>query len=170
MCTLATAALAVLLSIVRRAAMADLELRAYDELLRRTTRPPPTGRVSIVAVDDKSIAEIGQWPWGRDVVARLVERLSDLGARVIALDVILSEPDRLGSSLPTGTTGELIDRTDRSRPEARRVVFCILFTQCRWRREAGFSCTTAVSPERGHLQPVGPESGRGCIRVSQREP
>jgi CHASE2 domain-containing sensor protein len=170
MCTLATAALAVLLSIVRPAAMADLELRAYDELLRRTTRPPPTGRVSIVAVDDKSIAEIGQWPWGRDVVARLVERLSDLGARVIALDVILSEPDRLGSSLPTGTTGELIDRT--TDPGRKRGELCSASSSHSAGGDArpGFSCTTAVSPERGHLQPVGPESGRGCIRVSQREP
>jgi adenylate cyclase len=56
--------------------------------------------VSIVAVDEKSIAEIGQWPWRRDVLARLVERLRDLGAGVIALDVVLSEPDRLGSPQP----------------------------------------------------------------------
>jgi adenylate cyclase len=52
--------------------------------------------VSIVAVDERSIAETGQWPWRRDVLARLVERLRGLGARVIAFDVILSEPDRLG--------------------------------------------------------------------------
>ena len=49
-----------------------------------------------MAIDETSIAEIGQWPWRRDVVARLVDRLSGLGARVIAFDIILSEPDRLG--------------------------------------------------------------------------
>src|SRR5215467_14485098 len=100
LCTLAAFALVVLLWIVRPDAIAQLDLRAYDELLRRTARPPPTGRVSIVAVDEKSIAEIGQWPWRRDVVARLVRRLHDLGARVIAFDIILSEPDRLGRPLP----------------------------------------------------------------------
>ena len=105
--TLGAAAVAVTCSIVRPDAFAQLDLRAYDELLRRTARPPPTGRVSIVAVDEKSIAEIGQWPWPRDVVARLVEQLHDLGARVIAFDIILSEPDRLGEpQTRTGNGGE----------------------------------------------------------------
>jgi HD-GYP domain-containing protein (c-di-GMP phosphodiesterase class II) len=97
-CALAAATVVVLLSIVRPGAIARLDLRAYDELLRHTARPPTTGRVSIVAVDEKSIAQIGQWPWRRDVVARLVERLFDLGARTIAFDVIMSEPDRLGTT------------------------------------------------------------------------
>jgi adenylate cyclase len=82
------------LSIAAPDLIMPLHLRAYDELLRRANPPPLTGRVSIVAVDEKSIAEIGQWPWRRDVMARLVERLQGLGAGVIAFDVILSEPDR----------------------------------------------------------------------------
>src|SRR5262249_19540477 len=86
-------------------ATAPLDLRAYDELLRHTDRPPATDRVSIVAVDDKSIDEIGQWPWGRDVLAQLLERLRGLGARVIALDIILSEPDRLGAPPPSTSRG-----------------------------------------------------------------
>src|SRR5580765_8497902 len=103
LCALGAAAIVIVLSIVRPAAVTQLYLHAYDELLRRTARPPTTGRVSIVAVDEKSIAEIGQWPWSRDVVAELVERLRDLGARVIAFDIILSEPDRFGRPMP-GTT------------------------------------------------------------------
>src|SRR5580765_7975074 len=103
LCALGAAAIVIVLSIVRPAAVTQLYLHAYDELLRHTARPPATGRVSIVAVDEKSIAEIGQWPWRRDVVAELVERLRDLGARVIAFDIILSEPDRLGR--PQSRTG-----------------------------------------------------------------
>ena len=94
LCTLGAAAVVVVFAIASPGAITPLNLRAYDELLRRADRPPLTGRVSIVAVDEKSIAEIGQWPWRRDVVARLVERLHGLGAGVIAFDVILSEPDR----------------------------------------------------------------------------
>src|SRR5262245_51963516 len=94
--TLGAVAVVAVLSIVRPEAVGHLDRGAYDELLRRADLPPLTNRVSIVAVDEKSIAEIGQWPWGRDVLARLVERLRDLGAGVIAFDVILSEPDRLG--------------------------------------------------------------------------
>jgi CHASE2 domain-containing sensor protein len=96
LCALGAAAAVCALSIVRPAAIAPLDLRAYDEMLRHTARPPATGRVSMVAIDEKSIDEIGQWPWRRDVTARLVQRLRGLGAGVIAFDVIMSEPDRLG--------------------------------------------------------------------------
>ena len=118
LCTLGAAAVVVVLSVVRPAAIAQLDRVAYDELLRRTARPPATGRVSIVAVDEKSIAEIGQWPWRRDVMAELVDRLRDLGARVIALDIILSEPDRFARPKPwmTGTAGRRHD----DRCDARR--------------------------------------------------
>src|SRR5262249_22362851 len=111
LCTLGAAAVMALLAVVRPNATAQLDLRAYDELLRHTDRPPSTERVSIVAVDEKSIDEIGQWPWGRDVLARLLERLRDLGARVIALDIILSEPDRLGAPRSSGTRRSAVAST-----------------------------------------------------------
>jgi adenylate cyclase len=95
LCTLGAAAVVMALSIVRPDAIAQLDADAYDELLRRAVWPAATGLVSIVAIDEKSIAEVGQWPWRRDVLARLVKRLRELGASVIAFDIILSEPDRL---------------------------------------------------------------------------
>jgi adenylate cyclase len=104
-CTLGAAAVAVVLSILRPGPIARLDLVAYDELLRRSAPPPATGRVSIVAIDEKSIAEIGQWPWRRDVLARLVDRLDDLGAGVIAFDVLLSEPDRLAGERLAAANG-----------------------------------------------------------------
>ncbi len=85
------------LALARPTLIADLDLRVYDELLRRTQPPAASGRVAIVAVDEKSLAEVGQWPWPRDVVAHLVDRVRDLGAEIIAFDVILSESDRLGA-------------------------------------------------------------------------
>lgn len=133
LCTLGAAAVVVVLSVARPGAIAQLDRRAYDELLRRTARPPATGGVSIVAVDEKSIAEIGQWPWRRDVVAELVERLRDLGARVIAFDIILSEPDRFG--LPQSRTGNgstvtatTTDATLAAAMEHQRVVTGYAFT------------------------------------------
>jgi HD-GYP domain-containing protein (c-di-GMP phosphodiesterase class II) len=107
LCALGAAAVVVVLSIATPGAIMPLSLRAYDDLLRAADRPPLTGRVSIVAVDEKSIAEIGQWPWRRDVMARLVERLHSLGAGVIAFDVILSEPDRFEApGSPAGNTSD----------------------------------------------------------------
>ncbi|HET6222398.1 MAG TPA: adenylate/guanylate cyclase domain-containing protein [Dongiaceae bacterium] len=50
--------------------------------------------VVIVDIDEKSLAELGQWPWPRSVLASLVNRLRADGAAAIGFDVIFSEPDR----------------------------------------------------------------------------
>jgi adenylate cyclase len=50
--------------------------------------------VRIADIDEKSLAQIGQWPWSRATVAKVVDRLSELGALVVAFDVLFAEPDR----------------------------------------------------------------------------
>jgi adenylate cyclase len=47
-----------------------------------------------VVIDEKSLEELGQWPWSRILMARLIEILSEYGARVIGLDVVWPEPER----------------------------------------------------------------------------
>ncbi len=54
-------------------------------------RPAP---VRIVAIDERSLGEIGQWPWPRSRLAELTDKLVRLGAAAIAFDVIFAEPDR----------------------------------------------------------------------------
>ena len=54
---------------------------------------PPSGRVAIVDVDERSLSTIGQWPWRRDTVAELLARIRDLGAPTIGVDVIFAESD-----------------------------------------------------------------------------
>lgn len=70
-----------------------LEQKGLDLLfLLRGALPPPEDLI-VVAVDEPSFAELKlQWPWPRSVHAKLVERLSRAGARVIALDILFSEP------------------------------------------------------------------------------
>ncbi len=67
-----------------------LDLKATDAMFvaRGASKPPP--EVVIVAVDEKSINEIGRWPWSREVTARLIRALKP--ARVAALDIVFSEP------------------------------------------------------------------------------
>ena len=50
--------------------------------------------VGIVDIDEKSLHEIGQWPWPRVVIADLLNRLADAGAAGIALDMVFPEYDR----------------------------------------------------------------------------
>jgi CHASE2 domain-containing sensor protein/signal transduction histidine kinase len=46
----------------------------------------------IVAIDDPSLAAIGQWPWDRATHARLIEKLQAKNPRSITFDILLSEP------------------------------------------------------------------------------
>lgn len=64
----------------------------YQRLHPRTTTDPP---VAVVDIDEASIAELGQWPWSRQVIANMVERLHGLDAAAIGFDIVFSEPDRL---------------------------------------------------------------------------
>ncbi|MGB6561102.1 MAG: adenylate/guanylate cyclase domain-containing protein, partial [Candidatus Binataceae bacterium] len=69
------------------------DLKASDLRMDVTRRPPLTGAVVIAAIDEKSIAELGHWPWPRSVEARLNEALRDYKAAVVGYDVLFSEPD-----------------------------------------------------------------------------
>lgn len=68
---------------------------AFDQL--QALHPAPYRDelpVRVVAVDDASLKSMGQWPWPRTVVARMTDRLFELGARVVVFDIFLVEPDR----------------------------------------------------------------------------
>lgn len=68
----------------------------FDTYQRLQPRPatelPP---VAVVDIDEASIARLGQWPWPRDVIARMVDRLAAAGVAAIGFDIVFSEPDRL---------------------------------------------------------------------------
>ena len=64
----------------------------YQRLLPREATEPP---IVVVDIDEASIAELGQWPWSRRVIAAIVDRLHALGAASIGFDIVFSEPDRL---------------------------------------------------------------------------
>ena len=88
--TLVTAAV----SLYRPSFLANLEYGAYDRLVRAAPTRRPDGRIVIVDVDERSLSAIGQWPWRRDLIARLIARMRDLGASTIALDILFAESDR----------------------------------------------------------------------------
>ena len=66
----------------------------YDARLRATMPKTIDERIVIVDIDEKSLAEIGRWPWGRNKLADLMEEL--LNRQKVALvgfDVVFAEPD-----------------------------------------------------------------------------
>ncbi|KAF1024749.1 MAG: hypothetical protein GAK37_03036 [Pseudomonas sp.] len=65
----------------------------YDNL-RRLAPLPVDPRILLVTIDDRSLKELGQWPWSRRVHADLLDRLGAAGPAAILFDVIFSEPAR----------------------------------------------------------------------------
>jgi adenylate cyclase len=97
---LIVAAVSAVLGVYRPAVLARVDYRAYDGMLARAPSPPPTGRVVIVDIDERSLRALGQWPWRRDVLARLISRLREAGAAVIALDIVFAESERIDRATP----------------------------------------------------------------------
>jgi len=87
--SLMATALAVLL--LGSGASARLDNLIYDAALRLAPRPADT-RIIIVAIDDRSLAELGAWPWSRRTHAALTDRLREAGAASVAYDVLFIEP------------------------------------------------------------------------------
>jgi adenylate cyclase len=77
-----------------------MELKALDLRMVSRGKIASGGETVIVTIDEKSLSELGRWPWPRTVIARLVDQLKAYGAKVVGFDVIFSEPDE-NSSLKT---------------------------------------------------------------------
>ncbi|PKO83502.1 MAG: serine/threonine protein kinase [Betaproteobacteria bacterium HGW-Betaproteobacteria-11] len=70
-----------------------LERKAYDLGVAATTRTP-SDKVAVIAIDKQSIDNIGRWPWSREIMAEMIEKLAAAKAKVIATTVFYSEPQR----------------------------------------------------------------------------
>ena len=71
--------------------MQGLERSAYDFSVRSSERAP-SDKVAVIAIDDESIANIGRWPWPRDIHASMHQILTEGGAKVIGQTVFFIEP------------------------------------------------------------------------------
>ena len=70
------------------------EAKTYDlrfSSWRGSVAPHPD--IGIVAIDSKSIAELGRYPWTRSQYVRLLERLSDAGSKAVLFDVLFPEAE-----------------------------------------------------------------------------
>lgn len=89
-----------------------IELKALD--LRTVSRGvlPSGGETVIVTIDEKSLSDLGRWPWPRTTIAALADKLKELEAKVVGFDIVFAEPDE-NSSLKTleGLEDELYKTT-----------------------------------------------------------
>src|SRR5512145_224313 len=71
----------------------NLEAKALDLRFHLRGMQQPEAPVMLVVIDDRSIAELGRWPWSRRYFAEIVQRLHAAGAKVVAFDLLFSEAE-----------------------------------------------------------------------------
>ena len=97
LCGVVPTIVVAVLSLYRPSMFGSFESGIYDRLVRSLPTRMASDRIVILDVDERSLASVGQWPWRRDVIGKLVERLREWGAAVVALDIVFAEPDRFES-------------------------------------------------------------------------
>ena len=78
--------------------VAQVQRAAFDYLERLAPRAAADSPIRLVAIDDESLARFGQWPWPRQILARLLDRLAEADARLAVFDIVFAEPDRTSPS------------------------------------------------------------------------
>ena len=68
-----------------------IEQKSMDVRFQIRGKRDPGDEIVIVAIDEKSIKKLGRYPWPRRYVAQFVDRITDAGARILALDVMYAE-------------------------------------------------------------------------------
>jgi len=75
--------------------IAQLENIAYDYRVSLTMPNTIDERLVIIDIDEKSLAAIGRWPWGRDTMAKLTNQLFDVyGIQLVGFDIVFAEEDK----------------------------------------------------------------------------
>src|SRR5467141_3877014 len=99
------------LRIADPAPVEELRVRTFDTFQRIDPRVKTARPVTIVDIDEASLAKLGQFPWPRTRIADLITGLTKLGAVVIAFDIVFSEPDRLNPDVAADTFRNLDEMT-----------------------------------------------------------
>lgn len=83
-----------------------VSLYAYDVFVKKFHSESKSGRVALVDVDEASLSAYGQWPWSRDLVAKLTASILEDGASVVAFDIVFAEADGKSPQVITDTMSE----------------------------------------------------------------
>lgn len=111
----------------------------YQRLAPREVPPRGEKPVTIVDIDERSLREIGQWPWPRTTIARILVNLLRSGAKTVAFDVVFPEPDRTSPAVVADSIFRLDEAT---KAELRKLpshdaLFADLIGQARVRKQIG---------------------------------
>jgi len=89
-----TLAVVLLLRVTDPAFVESVRLRYFDTLI--TGKPHTTNNLTVANIDEDALNKWGQWPFPRDVYAKIINELYDHGAGLVVWNVLMPEKDRLG--------------------------------------------------------------------------
>ena len=69
-----------------------IDLKAQDARFKVRGESPPQAKLALLTIDDRSIEEVGRWPWSREKIAYVIDKMMSLGAKAIGFDIVFSEP------------------------------------------------------------------------------
>jgi len=69
----------------------SLERKAYDWGVLASSREP-SDKIAVIAIDDESIANLGRWPWPREIQAKLLDTLAEAHPKVVGHTAFFFEP------------------------------------------------------------------------------
>ena len=101
--TIVSLVLAIILGLIRISdpeLVEVLRLKYFDVLQKKYPRSTEGQTYSVIVdIDEKSLREVGQWPWPRTVLAELFNKSKESGMLVLGLDVLFAEKDRTSPEL-----------------------------------------------------------------------
>ena len=72
----------------------SIEQKFYDVRMKQTLdENAKDDKTVLLSIDEQSLKAVGRWPWTRMVWYEVINKLKDYGAKIIAFDVIFSEPE-----------------------------------------------------------------------------
>lgn len=72
------------------------DYRLYDFMLSLRKEPKSRQEILFVEIDNKSLEDLGPWPWSRDILANSLLRMKELGAKTAVFDIEYLSPSHLG--------------------------------------------------------------------------
>jgi adenylate cyclase len=94
LCGIALTCVVAFLYLFQPLLLSTLDLKIYDTLLKSRSGHTPSASIVIVDIDTNSLAQYGQWPWPRYRIAQLIDKLREMGALSVGVDILFAEPDR----------------------------------------------------------------------------
>ncbi len=108
-----------------------VDLKNQDIRLKLRGEAKPSPNVALLTIDDRSIEEIGRWPWSREKISFIVEEMMKYKARAIGFDIVFSEPQvdatfeaikrieaKTGGNIPEAIKAAIDEEKSRGQPDA----------------------------------------------------